>query len=131
SKLTRERVLETIEEMGMNKIGTALVVTLALAASSAWAQQMGGQSAASSQSSGGSASSTTSTTNFGFDSTTPNRSGTNNQSDARNNGTQGARGVVTGGSGDGGIALHSDAAKAGSNVPAISGGVSLNARDNL
>jgi hypothetical protein len=46
-------------------------------------------------------------------------------------GTQRPRGVVTGGSGDGGIALQSDAAKAGSNVQAISGGVSLNARDNL
>jgi hypothetical protein len=46
-------------------------------------------------------------------------------------GTQPARGVVTGGTGEGGIALQSDAAKAGSNVQAISGGVSLNARDNL
>ena len=46
-------------------------------------------------------------------------------------GAQQPRGVVTGGTGDGGIALQSDAAKTGSNVQAISGGVSLNARDNL
>ena len=47
-------------------------------------------------------------------------------------GTERPRGVVTGGTGDGGIALQSDAAKAGSkNVQAISGGVSLNARDTL
>jgi hypothetical protein len=115
--------------MDMHKIGTALVVTLALASSAAWAQQMGGQTAAGSQSAAGNQSST-STTQFGFDSTTPNRSG-NNQTEGRNAGTQGARGVVTGGSGDGGISLHTDAAKASSNVPAISGGVSLNARDNL
>jgi hypothetical protein len=40
-------------------------------------------------------------------------------------------GVVTGGSGDGGIALHSDSARANASVPAVSGGVSLNARDNM
>jgi hypothetical protein len=53
------------------------------------------------------------------------------QSPARKQGTDGARGVVTGGTGDGGIALKSDAAKANANVPTVSGGVSLNARDNL
>jgi hypothetical protein len=53
------------------------------------------------------------------------------QAGAPNTGTQSARGVVTGGSGDGGIALRTDAAKASGNVPAVSGGVSLNARDNL
>jgi hypothetical protein len=46
-------------------------------------------------------------------------------------GTQQPRGVVTGRTGDGGIALQSDAATSGSNVQAISGGVSLGARDNL
>lgn len=46
-------------------------------------------------------------------------------------GTQGARGVVTGGTGDGGIALQSDAARSNGTVPSISGGVSLNARDTL
>ena len=46
-------------------------------------------------------------------------------------GSIGARGVVTGGSGDGGIALHSDAARANASVPAVSGGVSVNARDNM
>ena len=46
-------------------------------------------------------------------------------------GTTGARGVVTGGTGDGGIALHSDAARANSSSPAVSGGVSVNARDNM
>jgi hypothetical protein len=53
------------------------------------------------------------------------------QSPARNQGSQGARGVVTGNTGDGGIALRSDAAKANASVPTVSGGVSLNARDNL
>jgi hypothetical protein len=99
----------------MHKIGTALVVTIALASSAAWAQQMSGQTAAGGKSVG-----------MGFDS-----AAMPNQSTGRTDGTRGARGVVTGGSGDGGIALHSDAAKAGTNVPAISGGVSLNARDNL
>jgi hypothetical protein len=46
-------------------------------------------------------------------------------------GTQGARGVVTGGTSDGGIALHSDAARSNATVPSVSGGVSLNARDTL
>src|SRR3954464_13471705 len=55
----------------------------------------------------------------------------NGQGDERMSGTQGARGVVTGGSGDGGIALHSDAARANASVPAVSGSVSLNARDTL
>jgi hypothetical protein len=98
----------------MRKIGTAVIVTMALASSAAWAQ-MSGQPAAGSKSVG-----------MGFDS-----AAMPNQATGRTDGTRGARGVVTGGSGDGGIALHSDAAKAGTNVPAISGGVSLNARDNL
>ena len=51
------------------------------------------------------------------------------QQAGQKSGTERPRGVVTGGSGDGGIALHSDSAKAGSS--AISGGVSLNARDAL
>jgi hypothetical protein len=55
----------------------------------------------------------------------------NDQSTSQKSGTQGARGVVTGGSADGGIALQSDAAKANASVPAVSGGVSLNARDTL
>jgi hypothetical protein len=46
-------------------------------------------------------------------------------------GNQRPAGVVTGGSAEGGIALQSDAAKANASVPAISGGVSLNARDAL
>ena len=53
------------------------------------------------------------------------------QSTTRKQGTEGSRGVVTGSTGDGGIALKSDAAKAGSSVATVSGGVSLNARDNL
>ena len=53
------------------------------------------------------------------------------QSGERNTGSQQARGVVTGGTGDGGIALHSDQARANAPVPAVSGGVSLNARDNM
>ena len=53
------------------------------------------------------------------------------QQTTQHSGTQQPRGVVTGGTGDGGISLHSDSAKASSSVPAVSGGVSLNARDNL
>jgi hypothetical protein len=53
------------------------------------------------------------------------------QGSEQKSGTQGARGVVTGGTPDGGIALQSDAAKANASVPAVSGGVSLNARDTL
>jgi hypothetical protein len=53
------------------------------------------------------------------------------QGNGQKSGTQGARGVVTGGTSDGGIALHSDAARANASVPAVSGGVSLNARDTL
>jgi len=49
----------------------------------------------------------------------------------RKPGVQSAPGVVTGSSSDGGIALQSDSAKANATVPAVSGGVSLNARDNL
>jgi hypothetical protein len=44
---------------------------------------------------------------------------------------QGQAGVVTGQSADGGIALRTDAKKANASVPAVSGGVSLNARDTL
>lgn len=44
---------------------------------------------------------------------------------------QGQPGVVTGQTSDGGIALRSDAKKASTSVPAVSGGVSLNARDTL
>jgi len=40
-------------------------------------------------------------------------------------------GVVTGGSAETGISLKSDAAQANASAPVISGGVSLNARDNL
>jgi len=46
-------------------------------------------------------------------------------------GTQSAPGVVSGSSADGGIALHGDALKAQGSVPAVSGGVSLNARDPM
>jgi hypothetical protein len=106
--------LQTLQEIDMRKIGITFVVTMALASSAAWAQQTGGQSAARGQ------------VNMGFDSASM-----GNQATGRTDGSQKARGVVTGGSGDGGIALQSDAAKAGTNVPAISGGVSLNARDNL
>ena len=123
----------------MHKIRTALVVSLVLASSATWAQQMGGQTAASSQSmSNGQStmSSSQSTTSSSQSATMNTQSMSNGQSmsndtSGRNSGTQRARGVVTGGTGDGGIALHSDSAKAGSSVPAISGGVSLNARDNL
>ena len=44
---------------------------------------------------------------------------------------QGQTGVVTGQSADGGISLQTDAKKAGGTAPAVSGGVSLNARDTL
>ena len=50
---------------------------------------------------------------------------------SQKSGTQGARGVVTGGTSDGGIALHSDAARGKGMAPSVSGGVSLNARDTL
>jgi hypothetical protein len=53
------------------------------------------------------------------------------QGSNQKSGTQGARGVVTGGTSDGGIALHSDAARSNASVPSVSGGVSLNARDTL
>src|SRR5687767_5450927 len=46
-------------------------------------------------------------------------------------GTQTAPGVVTGGTADGGIALHSDALKTHGTVSARSGGVSLNSRDAM
>jgi hypothetical protein len=54
-----------------------------------------------------------------------------NNSDARKSGTQGARGVTTGSTSDGGIALKSDSAQSNASVPVVSGGVSLNARDNM
>ena len=44
---------------------------------------------------------------------------------------QGAPGVVTGSRADGGIALQSDTVQANANVPAVSGGVSVNARDKM
>src|SRR5688572_14646607 len=50
---------------------------------------------------------------------------------AAHKGDQRPAGVVTGGSAETGIALHSDAARANASAPAISGGVSLNARDNM
>ena len=49
---------------------------------------------------------------------------------AAQSGTERPRGVVTGGTGDGGIALQSDSAKSQGGA-AVSGGVSVNARDNL
>ena len=77
----------------MNKLKTAVFVTVALASSAVWAQQ-GAQGTA-------------------------------------RPGTERPAGVVTGGTSDGGIALHSDAAKAKGAVPSVSGGVSLNARDTM
>lgn len=53
------------------------------------------------------------------------------QGAGRKSGVQGAPGVVTGGNAETGIALHSDAAKGQGSVPVVSGGVSVNARDNL
>lgn len=50
---------------------------------------------------------------------------------AEHTGSEQPRGVVTGGSAQTGIALHSDAAKVGGSVSAVSGGVSVNARDSL
>ena len=79
--------------MKIRKLGT-IVITAALATTTAWAQ-------------------------------------TTSQGDARKSGAQGARGVVTGQTSDGGIALHSDAARSSSAGPMVSGGVSLNARDTL
>ena len=46
-------------------------------------------------------------------------------------GTERPAGVVTGSTPDGGIALHSDSAKGGASGAAVSGGVSLNARDAM
>jgi hypothetical protein len=46
-------------------------------------------------------------------------------------GTQSARGVVTGSTPDGGIALHTDAARTQGSGAAVSGGVSLNSRDAM
>lgn len=51
------------------------------------------------------------------------------QQEGQKSGTERPRGVVTGGTADGGIALQSDAAKGGAS--AVSGGVSVNARDSL
>jgi len=45
--------------------------------------------------------------------------------------TERPAGVVTGSTPDGDIALHSDAAKGSASAPAVSGGVSLNARDAM
>ena len=75
----------------MNKLG-AIMVTAALATTTAWAQL---------------------------------NDGTTRPAD------QGQRGVVTGQTADGGIALRTDAKKANGSAPAVSGGVSLNARDTL
>jgi hypothetical protein len=50
---------------------------------------------------------------------------------APRSGSERPAGVVTGGSSETGISLKSDAAQANAAAPAISGGVSLNARDNL
>src|SRR5688500_14052402 len=78
----------------MKKLG-AVLLTAALATSTAWAQM-------------------------------------SDQGSNQKSGTQGARGVVTGGTSDGGIALHSDAARGQQGMaPSVSGGVSLNARDTL
>ena len=79
----------------MKKLG-AVLLTAALATSTAWAQM-------------------------------------SNEGNNQKAGTQGARGVVTGGTSDGGIALHSDAARGQGQgmAPSVSGGVSLNARDTL
>jgi hypothetical protein len=77
----------------MKKLGV-IMVTAALATTTAWAQNMS-------------------------------RDGTNKPAG------QGQAGVVTGQSADGGIALRTDAKKANASVPAVSGGVSLNARDTL
>ena len=52
------------------------------------------------------------------------------QTGTQKSGTERSRGVVTGGTGDGGIALHSDQAK-GQTGSSVSGGVSVNARDNM
>ena len=49
----------------------------------------------------------------------------------KRSGTERPAGVVTGGSSETGISLKSDAAQANAAAPAVSGGVSLNARDNL
>jgi len=53
------------------------------------------------------------------------------QTSGQHKGSERPAGVVTGGSADGGIALQSDAAKVDGTVSAVSGGVSLNARDNM
>src|SRR6185503_17496313 len=50
---------------------------------------------------------------------------------AANKGTDQPRGVVTGGDAQTGISLQSDSARTNANLPAVSGGVSLNARDNM
>jgi hypothetical protein len=54
----------------------------------------------------------------------------NDRSSARA-GSDRPAGVVTGGTGDGGIALHRDSKSANAAVPAVSGGVSVNARDAM
>jgi hypothetical protein len=77
----------------MKKLG-ALMITAALATTTAWAQ-------------------------------------VSSQDGTRKPAGQGQAGVVTGQSADGGIALRSDAKKTHGTAPAVSGGVSLNARDTL
>ena len=77
----------------MKKLG-AIMVTAALATTSAWAQM-------------------------------------NSPDSTRRPAGQGQAGVVTGQSADGGISLRTDAKKTQGTVPAVSGGVSLNARDTL
>jgi hypothetical protein len=77
----------------MKKLG-AIMITAALATTTAWAQM-------------------------------------NSQDATRKPAEQGQSGVVTGQSADGGISLRSDAKKAPGTAPAVSGGVSLNARDTL
>ena len=77
----------------MKKLG-AIMITAALATTTAWAQMSS-------------------------------RDGTSKPAE------QGQPGVVTGQTSDGGIALRTDAKKAHGSAPAVSGGVSLNARDTL
>jgi hypothetical protein len=54
-----------------------------------------------------------------------------NDQGTRRSGTERPAGVVTGGTADGGIALQRDGKPANASVPAVSGGVSVNARDAM
>lgn len=54
-----------------------------------------------------------------------------NDPGTRKSGSDRPAGVVTGGTADGGIALQRDGKSANAAVPAVSGGVSLNARDAM